>query len=100
MPSSSSLYNASVSSQEPFSALSSTGWYPATHSVDSWLTGAYSTSDITKLSASPQELAKEMLESLLGYEGKGGHKPPRPDIQKMKDVWDLQQKTFTLQENP
>lgn len=42
-----------------------------------------------RLGASVEELAKETIESIMGYEGKGGHKPPRPDIQKMKDVYDL-----------
>ncbi len=44
---------------------------------------------MVRLGASVEELAKETVESILGYDGKGGHKPPRADIQKMKDANDL-----------
>jgi len=42
-----------------------------------------------RLGATAEELAKEQLEEILGYEGKGGHKPPRADIAKMKRAHDL-----------
>jgi PcfJ-like protein len=51
-----------------------------------------------RLGASIEELADQQLEELLGYNpfvrrepGDTGHKPPRPDIQKMREVRDLWQ---------
>lgn len=42
-----------------------------------------------RLGKSVEELARETIEEIMGYQGKGGHKPARPDIQKMKDVNEL-----------
>lgn len=55
------------------------------HETDLWGRVA----SFERLGASVEELARETMESILGFEGKGGHKPARADIQKMKDVHDL-----------
>lgn len=44
-----------------------------------------------KLGASIEDMANEMYQELLGA-GDGGHKPPRPDIAKMKELYELQTK--------
>lgn len=44
---------------------------------------------MVRLGASVEELAREAIESIKGFDGKGGHKPPRADIQKMKDAYHL-----------
>jgi len=49
---------------------------------------------MVKLGASVEELAKETIEEILGYQGKAeeGHRAPRADIQKLKDVANLFEK--------
>jgi hypothetical protein len=46
--------------------------------------------------ASVEELARETAEEILGYRGEPGtgHRPPRADIQKMKDAHDLHQLAY------
>lgn len=84
------LWNPLVRSQEPFSDVS-------THDLDAWVRLA----SMERLGASVQELAREQLESIFGYNADpenpidGGHKPPRPDIQKMMDVYGLYQRSKT-----
>jgi len=84
-------WNPLVRSQEPFSDASA-------HGPDIWVR----LTRMERLGASVQELAREQYESIMGYtpthgdpaidvilgEPKDGHKPPRPDIQKMKHVWE------------
>jgi hypothetical protein len=43
-----------------------------------------------RLGASVEELAREMYEDLMGFQGKKeeGHRPPRPDIAKMKEAYE------------
>lgn len=65
---------------------------------DGWTTIA----TMQRLGKSVEELARETVEDILGYipprnEGDGdksGHKPARPDIQKMQDAYDLYSQAF------
>src|SRR5574340_288395 len=49
-----------------------------------------------RLGASVEELAKEQIEDLLGYQGEQGtgHRPPRADIAKMKEAYELFQAAY------
>ena len=46
-----------------------------------------------RLGASVDELARETMEEILGFDGKGGHKAPRADIGKLKAVYDAWEQT-------
>jgi len=51
-----------------------------------------------RLGASVEDLAKAEYEEIMGFNGEGGHRPPRPDIQKLKDTYDLWKKKQDVSE--